>query len=262
MSIPRLLAFAPLIMILNVSAIAASEQTSSTEQMTFRQARASLVDLFNESYFCPANSNPLRRQDITYYGIGTIQFKDIESVVTENEKLDYRSLGCAENQVFHTVKIELRSRNPRQYLEWFWTTGAPADQFADSLRWLISNADREQAREQSKADRFSTLASAWRAAAVKPAMPNGAHVHEVLAKNAIEEKNFDKAIDEYEAGLEIFPTWPEDQFNLALICGETADYDCAVEHMQDYLELVPDAPDAQAAKDKLIVWQDKLKGGE
>jgi predicted TPR repeat methyltransferase len=62
--------------------------------------------------------------------------------------------------------------------------------------------------------------------------------------------------------LVIFPTWPEGQFNLAFLCGETGDYGCAVEHMQDYLELVPDAPDAQAAKDKLIIWKDKLNSGQ
>jgi hypothetical protein len=28
--------------------------------------------------------------------------------------------------------------------------------------------------------------------------------------------------------------------------------------MQDYLELVPDAPDAQAARDKIIIWKDKV----
>jgi len=43
------------------------------------------------------------------------------------------------------------------------------------------------------------------------------------------------------------------------LLGEAADYAEAVRHMRSYLELVPDAPDANVARDRLIIWQDKLK---
>ena len=36
-------------------------------------------------------------------------------------------------------------------------------------------------------------------------------------------------------------------------------YDAAMEHMQAYLELVPEAADAQAARDKILIWQAKAK---
>jgi hypothetical protein len=108
-------------------------------------------------------------------------------------------------------------------------------------------------------EKFKAEAAAWRALAVKPSMPDHAREHKVLAENAVREKNLTRARDEYEAALQIFPTWPEGQFNLALICGEAVDYGCAVEHMGNYLELVPDAPDAQGARDKLIIWRDKLQ---
>jgi tetratricopeptide (TPR) repeat protein len=118
--------------------------------------------------------------------------------------------------------------------------------------WESSSIGKEQRQA------FEQRVTAWHAAAIKPAMPDEAHVHQVLAENAVREKDFDKAIDEYEAALEIFPTWPDGQNNLAFLCGETGDYDCGVEHAQDYLELVPNAPDAQAVKDKIIIWKDKL----
>jgi hypothetical protein len=60
------------------------------------------------------------------------------------------------------------------------------------------------------------------------------------------------------AALDIFPTWPEGQFNLATLAGEKKYYELAVLHMKEYLELVPDSPDAQAAKDSIIIWRDKL----
>jgi tetratricopeptide (TPR) repeat protein len=143
-----------------------------------------------------------------------------------------------------------------------WKQKEDADAFAEAVNWMIWQSSPEGrakiARQKRTEEAFRQQLAAWRAATEKPKMPDEAHVHEVLARSAVEEKNLSRATDEYEAALEIFPTWPEGQFNLALICGETSDYDCAVEHMQNYLELVPDAADAQAAKDKLIVWRDKL----
>lgn len=52
--------------------------------------------------------------------------------------------------------------------------------------------------------------------------------------------------------------WPEGWFNLALLYAEVNDYEYAIHSMQRYLELVPDAFDAAAARNKMIVCQDKL----
>jgi len=37
-------------------------------------------------------------------------------------------------------------------------------------------------------------------------------------------------------------------------------YELAIQHMKEYLELAPDSSDAQAAKDSVIIWKDKLQG--
>jgi tetratricopeptide (TPR) repeat protein len=55
------------------------------------------------------------------------------------------------------------------------------------------------------------------------------------------------------------PWWPEGQFNLALILGELYYYDEAIEHMQDFLALVPDAPNAQHWQDQVYRWQGELR---
>lgn len=114
-----------------------------------------------------------------------------------------------------------------------------------------------QARQQQE-NAFLQQANAWRALAVKPAMPEDAYVHKVLAENAYKEKNLPKAMAEYRAALNLFPTWPDGQNNLAILCGESGDYECALKHMQNYLMLVPNAPDARAALDHIIIWRDKL----
>ena len=64
-------------------------------------------------------------------------------------------------------------------------------------------------------------------------------------------------MNDYEIGLQFSPTWPEGHFNAALIAAELNDFADAVDHMQSYLELVPNAADAQAAHDQLTIWQHK-----
>ena len=109
---------------------------------------------------------------------------------------------------------------------------------------------------------FKPKAIAWQRMAVKPSMPAEAHVHQVLAVYAYKNKDIPKAITEYEAALSIFPYWPDGQSNLANLAAEVGTrpgYRMAVDHMQMYLDLVPDAPDAQAAQDSIIIWNEKLR---
>jgi tetratricopeptide (TPR) repeat protein len=89
-------------------------------------------------------------------------------------------------------------------------------------------------------------------------MPESAREHQVLAEYAFKNRDTEKAIKEYKAAVDIFPTWPEGQFNLATLAGEQKDYDTAMFHMREYLELAPDSPDVQNAKDSIIVWKDRL----
>lgn len=106
---------------------------------------------------------------------------------------------------------------------------------------------------------FKEKARAWRALAAKPSLPASANRYRVLAEDAFKSKDFDKAIEYYDKGLEVYPLWPQGQFNAALICGEVGDYAEAVGHMKRYLELVPDAKDAKAAQEKIFIWEEKAK---
>jgi TPR repeat protein len=46
-------------------------------------------------------------------------------------------------------------------------------------------------------------------------------------------------------------------FNAALIAAELQDYPTAVDYMNRYLELMPDAPDARNARDQVTIWEEK-----
>jgi len=104
---------------------------------------------------------------------------------------------------------------------------------------------------------FNQQAAAWRALPSKPPLPEEVRLQRLLAEDAIKNKKPAIALFHYEHGLEIDPMWPQGYFNAALIAAEIGLYDQAVEHMQSYLELVPDAPDAQSARDQIVIWRDK-----
>ena len=107
---------------------------------------------------------------------------------------------------------------------------------------------------------FHQQAAAWRALATKPPLPDAVRIRRIAAEDAIKNRDPNAALEYYEEGLDLCPTWPEGWFNAALIEGQLGDYGEAVYHMQSYLELVPNAPDAQAAHDQIGLWQ--LKSGE
>lgn len=140
-----------------------------------------------------------------------------------------------------------------------WSSAAEAAAFIRALNILIlENRPEAQAYHKALQDEFKKSSEAWRSSGANTTLPEDARRHKVLAENAVHEKNVDKAISEYESGLAIYPTWPDGQYNLALLCGEKGEFDEAVQHMEKYLALTPNAQDAPAARDKIIIWQDKI----
>jgi tetratricopeptide (TPR) repeat protein len=250
------------------SASTEGSPSGSVDWMTFRNKRRQVLSLIS-TYGCKSRdplhdvrltASALEVTGLVAYGTGDyrsghylIPFDDVKAIDT---RVLNRPALCSEWD--DSVRIRLKSGQPNKYLWILLTTPDAASQFTDDLNWIVSHSAGITAEASIRATQFKEQASAWQSAATKPAMPETGHEHKVLAENAYREKNLIKAVDEYEAALAVFPTWPEGQFNVALICSESGDYDCAVEHMQDYLELLPNAPDAEAAKDKLIIWKDKL----
>lgn len=134
-----------------------------------------------------------------------------------------------------------------------------AERYREAILFLARDAQRKfEATAAAKLESFKAQVEAWRALTEKPKLPDSAYQHKVLAEEAYKNKDLKKAFAEYQAGLAAFPTWPEGQFNDALIAGELQHYRLAVHRMKEYLMLAPDATDAQAAKDKIIIWQDKI----
>jgi hypothetical protein len=108
---------------------------------------------------------------------------------------------------------------------------------------------------------FHEKAAAWRALTTKPPLPDNVHLQRLLAEDALKNHKPGEALQHYEAGLKLYSTWPQGWFNAAMIAGQLGIYANAAEDMQAYLELVPDAKDAQSARDQIEIWKYKAKQG-
>jgi hypothetical protein len=132
-----------------------------------------------------------------------------------------------------------------------------ARNFATALNSLraLALSNPEAARD------FHQLAAAWRALDPKPPLPNDVRVQRLLAEDAVKAHQPEEALKFYEDGLALYPTWPQGCFNAALIAAELGFFADAVEYMEHYLELLPEAPDAQAARDQIDIWRYKANNG-
>lgn len=91
----------------------------------------------------------------------------------------------------------------------------------------------------------------------RPQFPEDARRYRVQAESAVRDKRFGDAAQRYAEALKVAPWWPEGRFNRSLVLAETNRYGEAIAEMKRYLTLVPDAPNARAAQDKIYEWEDK-----
>jgi hypothetical protein len=107
---------------------------------------------------------------------------------------------------------------------------------------------------------FPQLAAAWRALATKPPLAEKARILRLAAEDALKRQKPDEALNDFELGVQADPTWAQGWFNAALLAGELGFFADAADHMQNYLELLPNAPDAKSARDQIDLW--KYKAGQ
>jgi tetratricopeptide (TPR) repeat protein len=105
---------------------------------------------------------------------------------------------------------------------------------------------------------FEGEAKKYRNAETKPILPESVREFKVRAESAVAEKRFVDAVEAYDRALQIAPWWTEGHFNVALILSELKVYGLAIEEMERYLLLVPEAADARQAQDKIYTWKGRL----
>jgi hypothetical protein len=76
------------------------------------------------------------------------------------------------------------------------------------------------------------------------------------AADAVRRKDYNYAVELYQQIQQSEPCWPGSYYNIAMLVAATyGDYADAIYGMGMYVQLAPNAPDVQAAKDKILVWQ-------
>ena len=139
-----------------------------------------------------------------------------------------------------------------------WKDIGDAQRFVDAINVLIfeyGGGDPE--KEAADFEEFKARARSWRDLSIKPQLSDEALRENVLAEEAIRQKDLEAVISHYQAALKWTPLWPQGHFNVAMVDGEFGDYFDAVRHMRRFLELVPEDADAKVARNKVIVWEDK-----
>ncbi len=124
---------------------------------------------------------------------------------------------------------------------------------ADALYVLKQNAIKDI--HEYDASFAASLTDYRKQAASNTPLPEEARKYKVQAEGAVRDKQFYDAADFYAEALKKAPWWPVGHFNRALVLGEAGDYELAECEMNYYLQLVPDAPNARAAQDKIYEWE-------
>jgi len=127
------------------------------------------------------------------------------------------------------------------------------------LRWKQSTPAERQAYFSGQRQRFAPIAETYRNANPKPKISEDVRRLQVAGDVAVNEKRFGDAANSYEDALKLAPWWPEGQFNAAVIMASIHYYDEAIEHMQNYLALVPGVSNARAAQDHIYAWEGELR---
>jgi tetratricopeptide (TPR) repeat protein len=139
-----------------------------------------------------------------------------------------------------------------------WKSKNDAQIFMDAVQAMKYYVLNQYLVDETKAFAdFQEKAKAWQALPQKPRLPEEARRFRVLADDAVQNKNFDKAANYYEQGIAIDPMWPAGHYNAAMIYKELNFYPMAVMHMKRYLVLKPE--DTKKYQDQIYIWEEKAK---
>jgi hypothetical protein len=145
---------------------------------------------------------------------------------------------------------------------YFWLSSSwsqsDAQAAADALKTLVLDARSHlDASNAAALETFKQTCQGWSAQNAS-AMPDEARQHQATAESDYSRSDLDDAGDEYLAAMRIYPCWPEGLHKRAEILGATGWYTGAIDGMRRYLILLPNAPDAQAARNQIALWQRKM----
>jgi hypothetical protein len=132
---------------------------------------------------------------------------------------------------------------------------------ADDLFFLQNHMRQIVALEEAKQVQFKPVAEKYRALAVKPPLSEEMRRLIIQAEALREERKYAQAIAHYGKITNVdLAAYPEAYYNQALLSEQLNQILPAIYYMKFYLQLVPDGPDARAARDKIYALEMKMGG--
>jgi tetratricopeptide (TPR) repeat protein len=105
-------------------------------------------------------------------------------------------------------------------------------------------------------ERFKRISDNYQTLNEKPTLSEEQRKYIIQANALNDTRDYTGAIQYYDKAFAINPvSYPSGYYNLALIAGLAGNYNYAILNMKKYLLLLPDAPDAREAQDKIYGWE-------
>jgi tetratricopeptide (TPR) repeat protein len=266
----KLATIAALILI-SIPTASAQPSTPAADSMTAGQARRAIIASAAYMYYLSGKASARVDRNNIRFTSGTFEYDATTGKGREQHTVDLKAmepLGVYCDNRDCILRDQAGKRLPNEMrkdlegLEWRASDGRCPQECVQAANNSVAALNRLHvlANDNGAAwNQFRQQAAAWRALPTRPPLPDAVRIQRIAAEDAIKNSHPNAAMDYYEAGLAQYPTWPEGHFNAALIAAELGDYADAAEHMKSYLELLPNAPDAQSVRDQLDLWQLKAK---
>ena len=144
---------------------------------------------------------------------------------------------------------------------WLWSGWSQTDaqQIADALRVLVLAARQHvDGMLAQRYQKFLGLCGIYMDSKTTAPVPEEARQHQLLSQDAASRNDRDRALDESDKAVDTAPCWAQARYQAAQLEAQVGYYPVAVQDMKKYLLLYPDAPNAQAARDQILVWNGRM----
>ncbi|MDP3352880.1 MAG: hypothetical protein Q8S44_03985 [Flavobacteriaceae bacterium] len=129
-----------------------------------------------------------------------------------------------------------------------------AQSFADDLYYIQRQLIKK--RFALNLEKFEPIADQYAALKVKPPVSEDQRKLIVQANSLNQQKQYAKAVEFYVKAIQLDPTaYPAGYYNIALLDAQLGYFENAIFEMKKYLMLMPNAPDARSAQDKIYEWE-------
>ena len=185
------------------------------------------------------------------------RIQDKEGLLFYFKEIADKKMLLANADKFSVVDIHLSEENDIMMYRFIFKSKEFAKEFAESMYNVIHSENlAEETLNEADSILFIDLAAKYNAMKEKPTITEEQRKHIVQANAYTKDKDLEKAIESYKKAIVSDPVaYPPAYYNMALLYAEEGYFKSAIRNMKTYLLLVPDAPDARAAQDKIYEWE-------